>query len=81
MSLKIVVKQNSGRIIPGTERIVKNQEENKSLDIRSQQSFSYPGDFGAPLDPRFTFDNFVVGKPNELACCSKKSSGSRKSYI
>ncbi len=23
--------------------------------------------FGAPLDPRFVFDNFVVGKPNELA--------------
>jgi chromosomal replication initiator protein len=23
--------------------------------------------FGAPLDPRFTFENFVVGKPNELA--------------
>jgi len=22
---------------------------------------------GAPLDPRFTFDSFVVGKPNELA--------------
>ncbi len=22
---------------------------------------------GAPLDPRFVFDNFVVGKPNELA--------------
>lgn len=22
---------------------------------------------GAPLDPRFTFENFVVGKPNELA--------------
>jgi len=22
---------------------------------------------GAPMDPRFTFDNFVVGKPNELA--------------
>lgn len=22
---------------------------------------------GAPLDPRFTFDNFIVGKPNELA--------------
>ncbi|MEI6558257.1 MAG: DnaA/Hda family protein, partial [Rhodospirillaceae bacterium] len=25
------------------------------------------GDVSAPLDPRFTFDNFVVGKPNELA--------------
>ena len=24
-------------------------------------------EFGAPLDPRFHFDNFVVGKPNELA--------------
>ncbi len=24
-------------------------------------------DVSAPLDPRFTFDNFVVGKPNELA--------------
>ncbi|NCX70079.1 MAG: chromosomal replication initiator protein DnaA, partial [Rhodobacteraceae bacterium] len=22
---------------------------------------------GAPLDPRFTFDSFIVGKPNELA--------------
>ncbi|WP_219929030.1 chromosomal replication initiator protein DnaA [Pseudoprimorskyibacter insulae] len=25
------------------------------------------GLISAPLDPRFTFDNFVVGKPNELA--------------
>jgi chromosomal replication initiator protein len=25
------------------------------------------GRFSAPLDPRFTFDNFVTGKPNELA--------------
>jgi chromosomal replication initiator protein len=24
-------------------------------------------DIGAPLDPRFTFENFIVGKPNELA--------------
>jgi chromosomal replication initiator protein len=24
-------------------------------------------DVGAPLDPRFTFSNFIVGKPNELA--------------
>ncbi len=27
---------------------------------------------GAPLDPRFTFDNFVVGKPNELAFSAAK---------
>ena len=24
-------------------------------------------DISAPLDPRFTFDNFIVGRPNELA--------------
>ena len=24
-------------------------------------------DLGAPLDPRFTFENFITGKPNELA--------------
>ena len=24
-------------------------------------------EIGAPLDPRFTFDNFIVGKPNEFA--------------
>ncbi len=25
------------------------------------------GNLSAPLDPRFTFENFIVGKPNELA--------------
>ncbi len=27
---------------------------------------------GAPLDPRYTFDNFVVGKPNEFAHAASK---------
>ncbi|PCJ40104.1 MAG: chromosomal replication initiator protein DnaA [Alphaproteobacteria bacterium] len=30
--------------------------------VRSKES-----EFGAPLDPRFTFDSFIVGKSNELA--------------
>ena len=30
---------------------------------------------GAPLDARFTFDNFVVGKPNELAHAAAKRVG------
>ena len=29
-------------------------------------------DVGASLDPRFTFDNFVVGKPNELAYAASR---------
>ncbi len=30
-------------------------------------SVGFAGELPAELDPRFTFDNFVVGKPNELA--------------
>ena len=67
--IKFVVKPNGGRVVPGTARtITSNDNQWKStLDIRSNQQSSYPNEFGAPLDPRFTFDNFVVGKPNELA--------------
>ncbi|UUX52089.1 chromosomal replication initiator protein DnaA [Nisaea acidiphila] len=35
--------------------------------VRSAPAAEERADFEAPLDPRFTFDNFVVGKPNELA--------------
>jgi len=33
-------------------------------------------DIGAPLDPRFTFESFVVGKPNELAFAAAQRVGS-----
>ena len=34
------------------------------------------GDFsGGPIDPRFTFDSFVVGKPNELANAAARRVG------
>ena len=33
------------------------------------------GDWAAPLDPRFTFDTFIVGKPNEFAyACARRVS-------
>jgi len=31
------------------------------------RSVDMDGDFGAPLDPRFTFDSFVMGRSNEFA--------------
>ncbi|HAT34448.1 MAG TPA: chromosomal replication initiator protein DnaA, partial [Rhodospirillaceae bacterium] len=34
---------------------------------KSAVAESRQDDISAPLDPRFTFDNFIVGKPNELA--------------
>jgi len=30
------------------------------------------GDIGAPLDPRCTFESFVVGPPNQLACAAAR---------
>jgi hypothetical protein len=36
-------------------------------EISSSTSTLDASDIGSNLDPRFTFDNFVVGKPNELA--------------
>ena len=44
---------------------------NKADDFKSLQSLQVQDDFSAdsssPLDPRFTFKNFVVGKSNEFA--------------
>ena len=34
---------------------------------RDERDMTEEKDISAPLDPRFTFENFVVGKPNELA--------------
>src|SRR6056300_32232 len=67
--IKFVVKPNGGRVVPGTARTIKSSDNQwkSTLDIRSNHQSSYPNEFGAPLDPRFTFHNFVVGKPNELA--------------
>ena len=39
--------------------------ENKSVETKPGRDKSY--DLSAGLDPRYTFANFVVGKPNELA--------------
>ena len=36
-------------------------------------------DIGAPLDPRFRFENFVVGKPNELAFAAARRVGEAQS--
>tara|TARA_X000000950_G_scaffold119995_1_gene150400 strand:+ start:445 stop:1809 length:1365 start_codon:yes stop_codon:yes gene_type:complete len=56
--LSIIVKENNNRIIPGTEVVYQ--------DIDNDED-TYYDDISAPLDPQFTFDNFIVGKPNELA--------------
>ena len=56
--LAVLVKENNKRIIPGTEVIYEDKDDDED---------TYYDDISAPLDPKFTFDNFIVGKPNELA--------------
>ncbi len=41
--------------------------ETAELPAREAADGGDEKDVSAPLDPRFTFENFVVGKPNELA--------------
>ncbi len=49
---------NAGAII-GAER--------PTPDYGARAEFDDGDDIGAPLDPRFTFESFVIGKSNELA--------------
>ncbi len=46
---------------------VKQMPQNKGVSVTATATTAPREDISAPLDPRFTFDNFVVGKPNELA--------------
>lgn len=41
----------------------KAQERSRADGLSDDEEFT----LSSPLDPRYTFDNFVVGKPNELA--------------
>jgi len=50
--------------------------QSRSTPSGEYQSSEYPSeereDLCGPLDPRYTFDNFVVGKPNEFAYAAAK---------
>ena len=51
---------SGGTVTPGDAP----REERHAVAVREKTS---QDTLGAPLDPRFTFENFIVGKPNELA--------------
>jgi chromosomal replication initiator protein len=43
-----------------------------TLEMIAPQAAEERDDFGAPLDPRFSFDNWVVGKSNEFATAAAR---------
>lgn len=49
-----------------------NGARNESISISTSTSGEQSEDLGFYLDPRFTFDNFVVGRSNELAFAAAK---------
>jgi len=45
----------------------------RPAEARPDAKLDARGEWSAPLDPRFTFDTFVVGKPNEFAyACARR---------
>jgi len=63
--LQIVVVQNA--IIDEDTTSSSADEANQNADQVSQDLKDAVAEISSPLDPRFTFDTFVVGKPNALA--------------
>ncbi len=79
-----VILYHIGRIVPDIQRIIftahakpgkvtmkekKTPQKTTGIAGLTDDDGSVPG---APIDPRFTFDTFVVGKPNELAHAAAK---------
>ena len=60
--------------LPPTATLRGDARAEMRVEIRTGAGVEERGDVGlAPLDPRFTFDNFVVGKPNEFAhACARR---------
>ena len=65
-ALEVVVQQNPATAAPAAQNAA-------APNVITHASWQQPeaadanAYLGAPLDPRYTFENFVVGKPNELA--------------
>ena len=79
-SIEIIVDQNADLDTDDVQNTVPSSlpeinNENKKLkfteDNYNVEDISDSG-FGAKLDPRYTFDNFVTGKPNYLAFAASK---------
>lgn len=63
----------SARSADGSEEVGGSSERNDQAGDGRHGEREF--DIGAPLDPRFTFENFVVGRPNELAFAAAQRVG------
>ena len=81
---RITVKVGSGNEMKATtttERVISEKPALRSMDPKAEAIARAPvrtgvptpgAELSAPLDARYTFENFVVGKPNEFAYAAAK---------
>ncbi|MFM7303850.1 MAG: DnaA N-terminal domain-containing protein, partial [Alphaproteobacteria bacterium] len=67
------------RVVAGSRAAAGDAADNTVRPLAESPASAAPraadprGDWSAPLDPRFTFDTFIVGKPNEFAhACARR---------
>lgn len=67
--VELVVRQGEAESALPIQPVADKKEEDNVISFTMAQAFKGPSDdlYQSVLDPRYTFDNFVVGKPNELA--------------
>ena len=65
LSVEVIIQptQKAAEVVKG---VIKRSTDIGEVRVGST-SMSAASEISAPLDPRFTFDQFVVGKPNEFA--------------
>ncbi len=67
-TIDVIVKLGTPALTPASSPEVNSQMIPSIQPLPNEEPIGIDRDvIGAALDPRFTFDNFVVGKPNELA--------------
>ncbi|UFN47666.1 chromosomal replication initiator protein DnaA [Roseomonas sp. OT10] len=60
---------------PLAARPAEPRPESRLAETRAEAKADARNDWSAPLDPRYTFESFVVGKPNEFAhACARRVS-------
>ena len=73
-SVDLVVKDDLTQLAPAIE-IEENTKTSEHTNITETNIFS------SPLDPKYTFDNFVVGMPNELAYAAALSVAESRNVV
>lgn len=66
--IEVIIKQGAPTLVSTPSQPMDGQQASDGKSFISEETMGIDRDaIGAALEPRFTFDNFVFGKPNELA--------------